>query len=112
MYAMGQLSEEALETGFAGLTLGMEHSGIISAVGSAVTTLAPGTELRVGALTLRINGDAAPCTHIGEMVGARDVLAFQAALVGRRGANCTVIAVDGPVRIGDAVEVLPARVRV
>lgn len=75
-----------------------------------VTTLAPGTELRVGALTLRVNGEAAPCTHIGEMIGVDDVLAFQASLVGRRGAECTVIAADGPARIGDAVEVLPARV--
>jgi len=77
-----------------------------------VTTLAPGTELRVGALTLRVNGEAAPCTHIGEMLGVDDVLAFQASLAGRRGAECTVIAADGPVRIGDAVLVLPARVGV
>ena len=77
-----------------------------------VTTLAPGTELRVGALTLRVNGEATPCTHIGEMLGVDDVLAFQASLAGRRGAECTVIAADGPVRVGDAVEVLPARVGV
>ena len=77
-----------------------------------VTTLAPGTELRVGAITLRVNGEAAPCTHIGELVGVEDVAAFQASLGGRRGAECTVIAVDGPARIGDLVEVLPARVAV
>jgi len=77
-----------------------------------VTTLAPGTELRAGAITLRVNGEAAPCTHIGELVGVEDVAAFQASLGGRRGAECTVIAVDGPARIGDAVEVLPARVAV
>ena len=77
-----------------------------------VTTLAPGTELRIGALTLRVNGEAAPCTHIGEMLGVDDVLAFQASLAGRRGAECTVIAADGPVRIGDAALVLPARVGV
>ncbi len=76
-----------------------------------VTTLAPGTELRVGAITLRVNGEAAPCTHIGEMLGVDDVVAFQAALAGRRGAECTVVAADGPVRIGDAVEVM-ARVGV
>ena len=70
-----------------------------------VTTLAPGTELRVGALTLRVNGEAAPCTHIGEMLGIDDVLAFQASLAGRRGAECTVIAAEGPVRIGDRVDV-------
>lgn len=77
-----------------------------------VTTLPPGTELRVGALTLRVNGEAAPCTHIGEMLGVDDVLAFQASLADRRGAECTVIAADGPVRIGDAVAVLPAKVGV
>ena len=77
-----------------------------------VTTLAPGTELRVGALTLRVNGEAAPCTHVGEMLGVDDVQAFQASLAGRRGAECTVIAAEGPVRIGDAVDVLPARVGV
>jgi MOSC domain-containing protein YiiM len=77
-----------------------------------VATLAPGTELRVGGLTLRVNGEAAPCTHIGEMLGVDDVRAFQASLVGRRGAECTVIAADGPVRIGDAALVLPARVGV
>lgn len=76
-----------------------------------VTTLAPGTELRVGSITLRVNGEAAPCTHIGEMLGVDDVLAFQASLTGRRGAECTVIAADGPVRIGDAALVL-ARVGV
>ena len=77
-----------------------------------VSALAADTELRVGGLTLRVNGDAAPCLHIGELVGVDDVVAFQASLVGRRGATCTVIAADGPARIGDAVEVLPARVRV
>jgi MOSC domain-containing protein YiiM len=77
-----------------------------------VTTLEVGTELRVGGITLRVNGEAAPCTHIGEMLGVDDVLAFQAALAGRRGAECTVIAVDGPARIGDPVVVLAARVGV
>ena len=77
-----------------------------------LSALATDTELRVGGLTLRVNGDAAPCLHIGELVGVDDPLAFQASLVGRRGATCTVIAVDGPARIGDAVEVLPARVGV
>jgi MOSC domain-containing protein YiiM len=77
-----------------------------------LSLLAPGTEIRVGGITLRVNGEAEPCTHIGEMLGADDVVAFQASLAGRRGAICTVVAVDGPARIGDAVLVLPARVRV
>lgn len=77
-----------------------------------VSLLDPDTELRIGGLTLRVTGDAAPCLHIGELCGSEDVVAFQASLVGRRGATCTVVAVDGPARIGDAVEVMPARVRV
>jgi MOSC domain-containing protein YiiM len=76
-----------------------------------VTTLAPDSELRVGGLTLRVNGECEPCTHIGELVGVDDAPAFQAALAGRRGATCTVVAVDGPVRVGDPVQVLTARVR-
>ena len=77
-----------------------------------VSLLARDTELRIGGLTLRVNGECAPCTHIGDMLGIDDVVAFQASLEGRRGAECTVIAADGPVRIGDPVEVLPARVGV
>ena len=77
-----------------------------------VSALAADTELRVGGLTLRVNGEAEPCTHIGELIGVDDAAAFQASLEGRRGATCTVIAADGLARIGDAVELLPARVRV
>jgi MOSC domain-containing protein YiiM len=77
-----------------------------------ISLLAPDTELRIGGITLRVNGECEPCTHIGEMNGAPEVLAFQAALAGRRGANCTVIAALGPVRVGDAVAVHPAPVRV
>ena len=76
-----------------------------------VSTLPAGTELRIGGLTLRVNGECAPCTHIGEMLGVDDVVAFQASLEGRRGAECTVIAAHGPARIGDAVR-LPAKVPV
>jgi MOSC domain-containing protein YiiM len=77
-----------------------------------ISLLAPDTELRVGGLTLRVNGEAEPCTRIGELCGADDVVAFQASLVGRRGATCTVLAAAGPARVGDTVEVLPARVSV
>jgi MOSC domain-containing protein YiiM len=76
-----------------------------------VSMLPVGTELRIGGLTLRVNGECAPCTHIGEMLGVDDVAEFQAALEGRRGAECTVIAADGPVRVGDAV-LLPVKVGV
>jgi NADPH:quinone reductase-like Zn-dependent oxidoreductase/acyl carrier protein len=42
MYAMGQLGEEALENGFAGVTLGMELTGVVAAVGARVQLLVPG----------------------------------------------------------------------
>ncbi|GGW38256.1 type I polyketide synthase [Vreelandella hamiltonii] len=42
MYTLGLLSDEAIENGFAGPTLGLEFSGEIVAVGSNVTHLAPG----------------------------------------------------------------------
>ena len=70
-----------------------------------VTNLPVDTELRVGGLTLRVNGPCDPCTHIGELLGVPDREAFRQSLLGRRGALCTVSAVSGPVRIGDAVEV-------
>lgn len=70
-----------------------------------VTTLEPGTQLRVGGLTLRVNGPAAPCTHIGELLGVEDREAFRQSLEGRRGAACTVVEASAPVRVGDAVEV-------
>ena len=45
MYAMGLLSDEAVENGFAGPTLGMELSGKVINVGSAVTEFKPGDEV-------------------------------------------------------------------
>jgi acyl transferase domain-containing protein/acyl carrier protein len=42
MYAMGLLSDEAVETGFAGATIGMELSGRIVRVGANVDGWAPG----------------------------------------------------------------------
>lgn len=71
-----------------------------------ITGLSPGTELRVGGLTLRVTGTAEPCTHIGRLLGVPDAVAFQASLAGRRGATCTVVRADGPARVGDEVAVL------
>jgi acyl transferase domain-containing protein/NADPH:quinone reductase-like Zn-dependent oxidoreductase/NAD(P)-dependent dehydrogenase (short-subunit alcohol dehydrogenase family)/acyl carrier protein len=45
MYAMGLLSDEAVEHGFAGPTLGMELAGVVSAVGPEVGELAVGDEV-------------------------------------------------------------------
>jgi acyl transferase domain-containing protein/NADPH:quinone reductase-like Zn-dependent oxidoreductase/acyl carrier protein len=45
MYAMGLLSDEAVEDGFAGPTLGMECAGVVCAVGRDVRGIAPGDEV-------------------------------------------------------------------
>lgn len=71
-----------------------------------VTNLPVDSELRIGGVTLRVNGPCEPCTHIGELLGVPDREEFRKSLVGRRGALCTVAAVDGPIRLGDRVEVL------
>ncbi|WP_447044928.1 type I polyketide synthase [Vreelandella sp. H-I2] len=42
MYTLGLLSDEAIENGFAGPTLGLEFSGVVETVGSNVTHLTPG----------------------------------------------------------------------
>ncbi|CAN5141522.1 hypothetical protein BH18CHL2_BH18CHL2_04550 [soil metagenome] len=70
-----------------------------------VTSLAEGTELRIGGLGLRVNGPCAPCTHIGDLLSVPDPEEFRRSLEGRRGALCTVTAA-GVARIGDAVEVI------
>jgi MOSC domain-containing protein YiiM len=71
-----------------------------------VTNLPVDTELRIGGVTLRVNGPCEPCTHIGELLGVPDREGFRLSLVGRRGALCTVSAVSGPIRVGDPVELL------
>jgi len=68
-------------------------------------SLAEGTLLRIGAITLRVNGPCDPCTHIGELSGA-DPNEFQSMLEGRRGLVCNVVSADGPVRVGDPVSVM------
>ncbi len=70
-----------------------------------VTSLEPGTLLRAGGITLRVNGPCEPCTHIGSLLGIADVEAFRLSLQGRRGAACTVVDA-GVARVGDAVEVV------
>jgi acyl transferase domain-containing protein/NADPH:quinone reductase-like Zn-dependent oxidoreductase/NADP-dependent 3-hydroxy acid dehydrogenase YdfG/acyl carrier protein len=45
MYAMGLLSDEAVESGYAGPTLGMELSGCVRALGEGVVGLQPGDEV-------------------------------------------------------------------
>ncbi|QFU01713.1 Erythronolide synthase, modules 3 and 4 [Halomonas sp. THAF5a] len=42
MYTLGLLSDEAIENGFAGPTLGLEFAGVVERVGSGVDDLSPG----------------------------------------------------------------------
>jgi len=70
-----------------------------------VTNLPVDAELRIGGVTLRVNGPCEPCTHIGELLGVPDREKFRQSLLGRRGALCTVSATSGPIRVGDPVEV-------
>ncbi len=42
MYALGLLSDEAIENGFTGPNLGLEFSGVVTAVGTDVTEFRPG----------------------------------------------------------------------
>jgi acyl transferase domain-containing protein/NADPH:quinone reductase-like Zn-dependent oxidoreductase/acyl carrier protein len=45
MYAMGLLPDEALESGFAGQTVGMELSGIVTRTGEGISGYRPGDEV-------------------------------------------------------------------
>jgi len=45
MYALGMLSDEAIENGFAGPTLGLEFAGVVRAVGTGVQGFAPGDKV-------------------------------------------------------------------
>ena len=66
MYAMGLLSDEAVEHGFSGATLGMELSGIVRAVGPEVTCFHPGDEVIAfasGAFATRVLSPASTVMH-------------------------------------------------
>lgn len=45
MYALGLLSDEAVENGFAGPSLGLEFSGVVRAVGASVRSYTPGDKV-------------------------------------------------------------------
>ena len=44
-----------------------------------LNALEPGTHLRIGGITLRVNGPCEPCTHIGGMLSDKDYPALQVA---------------------------------
>jgi len=74
----------------------------------SLDTLPAGTVLRVGEATCELTGPCEPCTHIGQLLGVPDAIAFQQNLQGRRGQLARIVAVDGDgfIRVGDAVTVL------
>ncbi|MBL8396559.1 MAG: type I polyketide synthase [Candidatus Accumulibacter sp.] len=45
MFALGLLSDEAIENGFAGPTLGFEFAGVVSRVGDSASNFSPGDEV-------------------------------------------------------------------
>jgi MOSC domain-containing protein YiiM len=67
--------------------------------------LPAGTRVRIGAATVELSGPCEPCTHIGQTLSVADHVAFQQALLGRRGQLARIVAVDGDgvIRVGDAV---------
>lgn len=74
-------------------------------------TLPAGTLLRVGQVTCELSGPCEPCTHIGNLLGVPDAVAFQQDLQGRRGQLARIVAVEGAgiIRVGDPVATLGAR---
>lgn len=70
-----------------------------------ITNLPRGLRVRVGGLVLRITGPCEPCVHIGKTLGVEDPELLRRELLGRRGATATVVAVEGPLVIGDGITV-------
>ena len=70
--------------------------------------LPDGTRLRLGGAEIELTGDCAPCTHIGELHGVEDPVAYEASLQGHRGKIARVLSVQGAgqIRVGDPVQVL------
>jgi NADPH:quinone reductase-like Zn-dependent oxidoreductase/acyl carrier protein len=76
MYAMGLLSDEAVENGFAGASIGMELSGRVTRVGSAVKNFAPGDAVlgsAPAAFASRVR------TRMAALAHKPDILSFKAA---------------------------------
>ena len=70
-----------------------------------------GARLRLGAdpgVEIELLEDCAPCTHIGELHGVADRVAYEASLQGHRGKIARVVsdAAAAEIRVGDAVHVL------
>ncbi len=70
MYALGILTDAAIENGFAGATLGLEFAGVVQSVGSGVTAFAPGDKVvgfGAGCFGNRIITDSRAVTHLPDL---------------------------------------------
>lgn len=90
------------------VTMGLEPGALreqITVDFEPLETLGPGTQLRIGEVTLELSGPCEPCTHIGALNGVADPVQFQQSLVGRRGqvARVTAVEGDGRIRVGDSI---------
>jgi MOSC domain-containing protein YiiM len=74
----------------------------VTVLGITLADLSTGTHLRVGDAIFEITGDCAPCQQIDDIRSG-----LQAAMAGRRGTLCRVLA-GGDIRVGDSVQILLA----
>ena len=73
--------------------------------------LPQGARLRLGGdrgVEIELLEDCAPCTHIGELHGVTDRVAYEASLQGHRGKIARVVSDEAgaEIHVGDAVQVL------
>ena len=102
MYAMGLLSDEAVENGFAGATVGMELAGRITQVGSRVTNLAVGDAVlgfAPASFATRVQTLATALTHKPETMSYEEAATIPAAFFTAYYALCEL----GRVRRGERV---------
>lgn len=76
MYALGLLSDEAVERGFAGPTLGLECAGVVTALGTSVTGLAIGDRVLAFGASCFANQVITPASAVAMLPGA---ISFEAA---------------------------------
>jgi len=64
-----------------------------------------GTLVKIGEVTLEVEGDCAPCLHMAETMHAHDPADWVKGMISRRGMFAKALS-DGTVRIGDSVTIL------
>jgi len=76
MYALGMLSDEAVESGFAGPTLGLECAGVVTALGAAVTGISVGDHVLAFGASCFANQVITPASAVAVLPRA---MSFEAA---------------------------------